>query len=51
MRCAKSEVDCVVCQRNPDCEVYSIHYVLKKELKKLCKALEDALVIVKSTIR
>ena len=50
LRCAKSEKSCEECEQNPECKVYSERYVLREQLRKLKKLLEDTLTIVKAIL-
>ena len=50
MNCLKSEKPCRECELNTECRIYNDRYVLTRELKKLRKSLEDALVVVKAII-
>jgi len=51
LKCGYSEVECKVCERNPDCPIYTDWYVLQKQLKKFKKELEDTWTIVKAILR
>ena len=48
MRCARPGKPCRECELNTECEIYNDRYVLMRELKKLRKNLEDALIVVKA---
>ena len=50
LKCAYSEVKCKLCEKNPDCRIYSERYVLIKQLKKLRKLLEETQIILKAVL-
>ena len=50
MKCAKSETDCETCELNPKCQIYTNRYVLRQQLRKFKKELEDTLTIVKAIL-